>query len=256
MHDTYDFSLKWKCKQSGNKRCIIIFCLACSDHVHQYFPGSYTTTEKQMPQISGMLHFLIMHSTKLCKKVQHTGKNSCHIRMHQFTVRSSQHIIGASLLMQANRKGTVLIFISKGKFHLIAVSKFYRASMNSLPMKISILTYSRLKKPFHLIFLHLQLFLIGHGLIHTATTGWKNRAYRLTYFQRGFLQNLQESAFRSAGTLLVNHKAYLLARNTIFHNHLFSIYIYISLIWKINLLNDSFVNLAFFHNSSTLNNNS
>ena len=107
--------------------------------------------------------------------------------MHQLTVICIQDIIGAALLVQAQRKRTILIFITKRKFHFVAVTEFDRASVDSFPFKIgpafcirlSALDQCILQKLPDLCFLHLKLILIRHGLIHTSATGRKITAHRL-----------------------------------------------------------------------------
>ena len=122
--------------------------------MYQNFTRGHTAAQKQVAQITSMLHFLIMHSPKLCKKVQHTGKDRRHIRMHQLAVRRCQYVVSAAFLVQTKRKRTIFIFISKGKFHLITVTKFNRTSVDSFPVKVCINTYCLLEKSFHLSFLH------------------------------------------------------------------------------------------------------
>lgn len=49
----------------------------------------------------------------LLKKLSHTDQNIRHIPVHQLTVICIQDTIGAALLVQAQRKRTILIFITK-----------------------------------------------------------------------------------------------------------------------------------------------
>ena len=184
VHDPHDFALKRKGEQSGNQRRIVVLGLACGNHVNQNLSGGYPSSKKQMAQISGVLHFLIMYSSKLCEKVQHAGKNGSHVRMHQLTIGCSQHIIGASFLVKSQRQGTVLKLIPKREFHLIPVSKLNGTSMDSLPVKIHVLPNCCLKKTLHLIFFHLQLLFVRHGLIHTASAGRENATDRFPHLKR------------------------------------------------------------------------
>lgn len=78
----------------------------------------------------------------------------------------------------------------------------------------------------------------------------ENLTYRLSYLKGRILQNLQKPAFCPARTLLIDHKANFLTWNSIFYNYFFSIYVHISLVREINFLDNSFVNLSFFHKSS------
>ena len=44
--------------------------------------------------------------------------------MDKFAVIRIQDIISAALLVQSQRKWSVLVFVTKGKFHLVAVPEF------------------------------------------------------------------------------------------------------------------------------------
>ena len=47
-----------------------------------------------------------------------------------------QDVVSAALLVQSQRKRSVFILISKGKFHLITVAKFNRTSVDAFPIEI------------------------------------------------------------------------------------------------------------------------
>ena len=184
-----------------------MFFLCSCNQIDQDFSCAVTSPKQQMTQIACMLHFLIMHSPKLCKKVQHTGKDRRHIRMHQLTVICIQDIVSAALLMKSKGQRTILILIAKGKLHLVAVSKLDRTSVDPIPViqLVCILSFFCLiivlpdlihtfsdcpiQKFPYLALLHLFLCLITHGLVHTAATGREFLTGRFSCLQRRFLQN-------------------------------------------------------------------
>ena len=51
-----------------------------------------------------MLHFFIITDISLTEILQHTEENLIHIFMHQPAVPRCQHIVGAALFVQSERK--------------------------------------------------------------------------------------------------------------------------------------------------------
>ena len=104
-----------------------------------------------------------------------------------------------------------------------------------------------LQQFFYLCFFHCQLILIRHRLIHAATTCRKIAALRLSCLKRRFFQDFKDSSLRSAGTFFLDHKAYLLSRNSVFDQHFLIVDTDITFIRKVHLFYYTFVNFTFFH---------
>ena len=179
--------------------------------------------------------------------------------MHQLAVKSIQHIIRASFLMQPQGQRSVLIFVPKGKLHLIPVSKLHGTSLNPLEHVIRVpvivhlpgICYGLIQHILNLLCLHFQLFSILHSLIHTAPAVRKNTAYRSAFLHGGFLQHFQKPSLQAVSPLFIYQKPYLLARNSVFHNHGLSIYHNSSLVGEVHFFDNSFVNFSFFQNYSS-----
>ena len=157
--------------------------------------------------------------------------------------------------MQTERKRSVLVFITKGKFHLVAVPKFDRASVDSFPFKISLtfcvclsaLDECIFQKLTDLSVLHLKLILVGHCLVHASAACRKVAAYRLSCLKRGFLQNFQDASLRPAGAFLLDHEPYILSRDPILDQDFLIIHLDITFVWKVYFFYNAFVNFTFFH---------
>ena len=191
MHDSDNLTFQRQCQKLFFQRFQVVLFLRGRYQMDQNFTGSHASSQHQMAQITCMLQFSVIRSTFFSEKFSYTGQDIRHILMHQFTVICIQDIIRTSLLMKAKGKRSVFDFISKRKFHLIAVSEFDRASVNTLPFKscISILIYLTtldqclFQKLSYLCLFHMKLVFIGHCLIHAATTCWKIAAYRFSCLQ-------------------------------------------------------------------------
>ena len=191
MHDSNNLALQRKSQKLIFQRFQIILFLRGRYQMNQNFTGSHASSQHQMAQITGMLQFSVISSTFFSEKFSYTGQDISHILMHQLTVICIQDIISTSLLMKAKGKRSVFDFISKRKFHLIAVSEFNRTSVDSFPFKISFsilvnlttLDQCSFQKFPNLCFLHMKLIFIGHCLIHAAATCRKITAYRFSCLQ-------------------------------------------------------------------------
>ena len=223
--------------------------------MYKNLSGSHTTAQHQMTEIACMLQFPVIGRSFFPEELAYADQNIGHILMHQLTVICIQNIIRTAFLVQSQRKRSVFILISKGKFHLITVAKFNRTSMNAFPIEIrlSILIYltapyqSFLQKFSNLRFFHYQLVLIRHRLIHTAATCREIAAHRISCLKRRFLQNFKNSSLRSAGTFFLDHEAYLLSRDSILDQHFLIVNTYIPLVRKVYLFYYTLVNFTFFH---------
>ena len=157
--------------------------------------------------------------------------------------------------MQSQRKWTVFVLISKREFHLVTIAELNRTSMDAFPFEIrqTVLIYLTtlyqciLQQFFYLCFFHCQLILIRHRLIHAAATCRKIAAHRLSCLKRRFFQDFKDSSLCSAGTFFLDHKAYLLSRNSVFDQHFLIVDTDITFIRKVHLFYYTFVNFTFFH---------
>ena len=211
-----------------------------------------------------MLQFPVIRSTFFSEELTYADQNVGHILMHQLTVICIQNIIRTAFLVQSQRKRSVFVLISKGKFHLITVTKLNRTSMDAFPFEIrqTVLIYLTalyqciLQKFSNLCFFHCQLIFIRHRLIHAAATCRKIAAHRLSCLKRRFFQDFKDSSLCSAGTFFLDHKAYFLSRNSVFDQHFLIVNTDITFIRKVHLFYYTFVNFTFFHfnySSSILN---
>ena len=134
MHDSHNFTLQRKCQQFLFQWFQIMFFLTGGNHMDQDFSCSHTAAEKQMAQITCVLHLFIIGNITFQKVFMNTGKDLSHIFMNQLTVICCKHIISTAFFVQSQSQWTIFICISKRKLHFIAVSEFRRTSMNPLPM--------------------------------------------------------------------------------------------------------------------------
>ena len=178
MHDPNDPAFQRQCQKLFFQCFQIIFFLTGSYKVYQDLAGSNASPDHQMSQISYMLQLSVIRSSFLPEKISYTYQNIRHISVDKFTVIRIQNIISAALLMKSQRKWSVFILVTKRKFHFVAVSEFFRASVNPFPDKISLsfcICLSALDQCFFqkfpdLVFLHGKLVLIRHSLVHAAST--------------------------------------------------------------------------------------
>ena len=145
-----------------------------------------------MSQIAFMAHLMIVGKSLFFTVIQHTGQDLRQIFMYQLTVGCSQHIIGASLFMESQCQRTVFFGISERKFHLITVTEFCRASLDSLKNIVWVSVFIHLTTVFDgcvqessdLFLFHLQLMAVVHGLVHTSATLWKDGTDRFSRLKR------------------------------------------------------------------------
>ena len=210
---------------------------------------SHTAAEKQMAQISCMLHLFIIGNVSFQEVFMHTSQDFRHIFMNQLTVICCKNIIGTAFFVQTQRQRTILICITKGEFHFISISEFNGTSMNSLPLVISAVQCT-IQQFTNLTFFHFELVFIGHGLIHASSTFRKNATDRFSCFKRRLLQHFQKSSLCTSGTLLIDHKTNFLSGHSVLYGNFLSVCYHNSLIGKIYFLNHAFINFAFFHITS------
>ena len=191
MHDSDNLTFQRQCQKLFFQRFQVVLFLRGRYQMDQNFTRSHASSQHQMAQITCMLQFSVIRSTFFSEKFSYAGQDISHILMHQFTVICIQDIIRTSLLMKAKGKRSVFDFISKRKFHLIAVSEFDWTSVDSFPFKICIsilihltaLDQCSFQKLPNLCFLHMKLIFIGHCLIHASATCREITAYRLSCLQ-------------------------------------------------------------------------
>ena len=194
-----------------------------------------------------MLHLLIITHIPFFEIFQHADKDLIHIFMYQFAVRGREYVICTPLFMQSQREGPVLVFIPKREFHLVPVSKLFWAGLHAF--KDIIPSHRLIHNTPYLPFLHLHLFFIRHGLVHTSPTFREDTADRLAGFLRRPFQDFKKPSLRISTLELIDHKADLLPGDAIFYCNIFIFHwnIYNSFIWEIHSFNNPFKNLPFFH---------
>ena len=119
-----------------------------------------------------MLEFLIIPNLLLCEIRKGRSQDPAEVRMDDPAVRRGHNIVKAAPFVHSEGQGTVLIFVPKGKFHLVAVSVKDRAALD--PFKLIVLT-DAVQQVFDLLFFDLQLFLIGQALVQATAAGAKMR---------------------------------------------------------------------------------
>ena len=223
--------------------------------MYQDLAGGHAASQHQMAEIAHMLEFTVIRSSFFLKKSPYTGQDICHILMDKFAVVCIQDIISAAFLVQSKGKWSVLVFIAKGKFHLVAVPELDWASVDPFPFKISpalcvclsTLDECIFQKLMDLSVFHLKLILVGHCLVHASAACRKVAAYRLSCLKRGFLQNFQDASLRPAGAFLLDHEPYILTRDSVLDQDFLIIHLDIAFVWKVHFFYNAFVNFTFFH---------
>ena len=149
--------------------------------------------------------------------------------------------------MESQRKRPVFVLISERELHFIPVAELFRAGFHALKYILSV--YRFIHKPADLPFLHLHLFFIGHGLVHTSTARREDTAHRLSRFEGRLLQHFQQTPLRIPPLKLVDHKADFLSGDPVLYRYIFFFfrYIYDPFIREIHSLNNTFECLSFFH---------
>ena len=98
------------------------------------------------------------------------GKNFPIIFIHNPAFTDGYNIIKAPPLMHSESQWSVLIFISKGKLHLVAIGELSGTSLDPLKAPLLLLPCKCMaKKRMHLCFLDPKLFIIGQRKIGTAS---------------------------------------------------------------------------------------
>ena len=134
-----------------------------------------------MTEKSSMAHSVIIRKTCICRKLQNSLYNSSEILIHNLAFCNIYNIVKAASFMHAKCKRSVLIFVSKRKFHFIAICLSDRTFFNTLPDIITI--NRRIHHCMDLRFLHLHLLFIRQILISASATDSKMRTCRLTFFR-------------------------------------------------------------------------
>ena len=80
-----------------------------------------------MAQISRMAHLMVISCTRLLKIAKCLCQHLCHILIDNLTMVHRDNIIKASPLMHTKGKWSILIGVSKGELHFIAIGKLSRA---------------------------------------------------------------------------------------------------------------------------------
>ena len=132
---------------------------------------------------------------------------------------------------------------------MICSLSFFRP-ITVLPDLSQTFFYCPIQKFSHLALLHPLLRLIAHGLVHAAAACRKLLTGRFSCFQGRFLQDLQKTSFRPAGTFLIDHKPDFLSRDSVFYNYFLVINPNKTFVWKFHFFYNTFVNFTFFHKSS------
>ena len=101
MQDPYNLSFQPKFQEFPHQRLKIMLLLSSRHQADQDLPCRIASPQKEMTQVSHMLHLLIIADISLFKILQHTDKDPVHILMHQPAVRRSQNVISAPLLVES-----------------------------------------------------------------------------------------------------------------------------------------------------------
>ena len=113
--------------------CLLVHAkvLCRCDQVNQDLFGFDRLAHKQMTQISGMAQTMVEWDFLRCEEIKRCKKDFAEILIHNLAVRYCYNIIKAASLVHSKCKRSVLISISEGEFHLVAVLLHAWASLDS-----------------------------------------------------------------------------------------------------------------------------
>ena len=143
------------------------FYLGRCYQINQNLLSLHCLSHQKMTQIPLVTQLVIVLCSLLLIEFQHCFQNLTKVFINDLTIFYCHNIIKAATLMHSQRQWSILIFVSKGKFHLIAVSKLTWTCLDSF--KFIGFTHW-IQKCFHLADLQLQLLLIWKILVGTSTT--------------------------------------------------------------------------------------
>ena len=224
--------------------CCQNLCLCCGHQNSQNLSCLYRPAYQKMAQIPHVLQLFIIGYPRLCKIIQGSPQDLTEIFMHNPAVPGGHHIIKTASPVHSQSQRAILIFIAKGKFHLIPIPLCNRAALNSLqPPVPADLT----DQAVDLLFFQLQLFLIRQALVQASAADTKMRTDILPFLQCRRLQHLQKPSFCPSRPLFMNRQTYSLSGKRILDNNLFPVYPEHSPVRIIDPLYDPLPDFPFFH---------
>ena len=99
---------------------------------YQYLPGLYRAAYQQMTQIAHMLQLPVKRNSRILKKFPRGLQNPTKITVNNLAFRRRHNIIKAPPLVHPQSQGTSFCLISKGKLHLISISRRNGTPLNPL----------------------------------------------------------------------------------------------------------------------------
>ena len=97
---------------------------------YRFLPGGYKIHQQffrdrlphqKMPQKSGVPQPVIVRDFTVAEVIRGNGKHPVHVSLADPAFRGIYDIVKTVLFMEAQRKRSLLIFVSKGKFHLVPI---------------------------------------------------------------------------------------------------------------------------------------
>ena len=199
----------------------------------------------------------------MLEEIKYISQDHREVRIRDHTSVDSDNIVEAASFMHTQRQRTVLIFISEGKFHLVAVSVFAGAGQDPFKpagdLQILLryagepgsLLHRSLKEPLHLSPFQSKLLFKREMQIHTAAAAAEMRTGSHA-LDGGFFDDLLQISLSFSPALFGHAKLNFLSRKDIFDNAESFGCLYDAFAWIIHPCHDPFQNLTFFHKSPNL----
>ena len=195
-----------------------------------------------------MAHAVIIRKLPFPEKFQNCFQNNGKISVRDPAAVNRYNIMKTSPFVHAEGQFSSLYLITKGIFHLIAVTAGNGAWQNAVINQfLTVFFENRLHQIAYLFFLQLQLGFIGNALIQTSAAASKMSAYMFRTFQRRTFQYLKKPSFCLSVSCFFYGKADFLTGKRLLYRHISILHMAESFIRKINSLYNRFKYLAFFH---------